>query len=105
MQSKSKEIEKVGFYTAFPYFEHRDTEERAQILEERAISAETQLKEAQERIRALERSVRRSSQDSTCSSKRPTTGRLSAASTLLESENDTPVPDKSPSNSRPASGK
>eukprot|EP00794_Sanderia_malayensis_P016078 gene16078-17701_t len=41
-----------------------ETEERAQIMEERAITAETQLKEALERIRALERSFRRTSQSS-----------------------------------------
>ena len=33
-------------------------------MEERAITAETSLKEALERIRALERSIRRASQDS-----------------------------------------
>ena len=43
----------------------RETEERAQTMEERAIAAESNLKEALERIRALERSIRRASQDST----------------------------------------
>ena len=37
----------------------RTTEERAQSAEERAFVAESALKEAQERIRALERSISR----------------------------------------------
>lgn len=41
----------------------RETEERAQLMEKRAIVAEGSLKEALERIRALERSARRSSHD------------------------------------------
>jgi len=60
----------------------RETEERAQKMEERAIAAETQLKEALERNRALERSLRRGSQDST------SLRRYSDAASLPETNND-----------------
>ncbi|XP_065068274.1 axonemal dynein light chain domain-containing protein 1-like isoform X3 [Rhopilema esculentum] len=60
-----------------------ETEERAQMLEERAISAETQLKEALERIRALERTARRASQDTTAEYRT-----ASALSSLPEKNNN-----------------
>ena len=45
----------------FFFFNFRETEERAQTAEERAIQAETELKQALEKIRALERSASRAS--------------------------------------------
>ena len=53
------------------------------MLEERAISAETQLKEALERIRALERTARRASQDTTAEYRT-----ASALSSLPEKNNN-----------------
>jgi hypothetical protein len=60
----SHECVRLMFYYLLVY---RDTEERAQGAEERAIQAETELKQALERIRALERSASRVSAISTLS--------------------------------------
>ena len=49
----------------------RETEERAQAAEERAIQAETDLKQALEKIRALERSASRASATSAGESQTP----------------------------------
>lgn len=48
---------RLTLFTSF----HSETEERAQAAEERAIQAETDLKQALEKIRALERSASRAS--------------------------------------------
>lgn len=86
----------------FLSFFHRETEERAQAAEERAIQAETDLKQALEKIRALERSASRASASvaesqtpadrpvSTSMSKRPT----SQASTT---QPQSPQPPRTPS--------
>ena len=50
----------------------RETEERAQAAEERAIQAEAELKQALERIRALERSASRASASTGDGSQTPT---------------------------------
>ena len=50
----------------------RETEERAQASEERAIQAEAELKQALERIRALERSASRASASTGDGSQTPT---------------------------------
>ena len=102
-------LRETMFPILYHYVFHSETEERAQAAEERAIQAETDLKQALEKIRALERTASRASSTptgsqtpadrpvSTSMSKRPT----SQASTT---QPHSPQPPRTPSqlSSRPS---
>lgn len=88
----------------------RETEERAQAAEERAIQAETELKQALERIRALERSASRASaltaEESQTPADRPATTSVAKrpASQASTAQAHSPHPPRTPSqqSSRPS---
>lgn len=84
-----------------------ETEERAQMAEERAIQAETELKQALEKIRALERSASRASAgESQTPAERPVSTSMSkrAPSQASTAQPHSPQPPRTPSqqSSRPS---